>query len=74
MFIQDQSGVAVPNNMVARSDIQTLYSNVAPDGTEKGIANNFSVTTNITVEQYPPQRWNNQVVFIWANLPYARSK
>ena len=67
VFIQDQSGVAVPNNIVAASDIYTLYSNVARDGTEKGVANNFSATTNVTVEQsngYFP----NQAVFNWAGL------
>ncbi len=69
VFIQDQSGVAVPNNVVSASDINTLYSNVAADGTEKGIANNFSVTTNVTVFQYPPGRFPNQAVFFWAGLP-----
>jgi phosphate transport system substrate-binding protein len=70
VFIQDQSGVAVPNNVVAASDINTLYSNVAADGTEKGIANNFSTTTNVTVEQFPATRFPNNVVFGWAGLPY----
>ena len=71
VFIQDQSGVAVPNNVVAASDIQTLYSNVAADGTEKGIANNFSITTNVTIEQFPPQRLNNQVCWSGLGLPYS---
>ncbi|MGA9620503.1 hypothetical protein [Methanoregula sp.] len=69
VFIQDQSGLAVPNNIVAPSDLNTLYSNVAGDGTEKGVANNFSVTTNITVEQFPAQRFPNVVVFSLAGLP-----
>ena len=71
VFIQDQSGVAVPNNVVAASDIHTLYSNVAADGTEKGVANNFSTTTNVTIEQFPAQRFPNNAVFGWAGLPYS---
>ena len=39
VFIQDQRCRGFTNNIVAASDIYTLYSNVARDGTEKGVAN-----------------------------------
>jgi phosphate transport system substrate-binding protein len=74
VFIQDASGVAVPGNVVSAADLNALYSNVASDGTEKGIANNFSAATNVTVEQYLPNRWNNQVVFNWSGLPAYNSQ
>lgn len=68
VFIQDASGIAVPNNVVSASDVAAAYNNVSGDGTEKGVVANFSASKNVTIEQREAGSGTMSTAFGWAGL------